>query len=190
MQTRRIAVGLVAMMAGGLAAAAGALAEEPAAAPPRGNIVGVVQDAGGTPVEGVAIEVLDEGGTVVKSATSSRAGGYEIPCVAAGEYALRLEPGSSPHRGQKVVAPVTGEGVRVDWTVAPDKPALARAQPGGGTCGSAAAGAEGAGTTAAGASDQAVSAGLLGGYVATTGTIAGLSASGAFDSGKSDSPNQ
>ena len=189
MKARRIAIGLVGTLAGGWVVQP-ALAEQPSA-PPRGNIVGVVQEAGGAPVSDAAIEALDEKGQVVRSTRTSRAGGYEIPCLAEGEYRLRLDSQAGRHQGQKVVAPVTRDGLRVDWTVARDKPALAQAKPGGGAC--AAAGTTTAETTTTATtttSGETVAVGAAGGAVVIGGTVGGLAASGAFEGGSSGSPSQ
>lgn len=155
--------------------------------PVRGNIVGVVHDESGQGVAGVGIEVLDGEGQVLERATSSKAGGYEIRCLAEGTYDLRLDPARSGHRGQRVVAPVTGDGLRVDWTVAPDKPALARAHASGGSC-SAPGESAGAPEGAAASDGSAAAVGLGAGALAISGTIGGLAASDAFDSDR-DSPS-
>lgn len=179
MSSRWARAGFVAALTTGLAGASHA-SDTGAAAPLRGNIVGVVHDESGTGVADVGVEVLDKDGRVLQRATSSRAGGYEIRCIAEGEYDLRLDPGKSGHQGQRVVAPLTADGLTVDWTVARDKPALARAQQTGGPCESAGADAPGAPEGSA-AGGGAAAIGLGAGAAAITGTIGGLSASGAFD---------
>ena len=175
-------IGLAGAVASGLIApAAHAAGDASTGAPARGNIVGVVHDAEGRGVPDVGVEVLDGDGKVLQRATSSRAGGYEIRCVSEGAYDLRLDPGTTGHRGQRVVAPVTGDGLTVDWTVAPDKPAIARARPTGGPC-QADAAVAGAPAGAGSAGGTAAAVGLGAGAAAVSGTIGGLSASGAFDS--------
>jgi hypothetical protein len=180
-------VGSLVLFAIALAGAARA-ADGGAAVPARGNIVGVVHDESGSAVADVSVEVLDKDGRVIQRATSSRAGGYEIRCIAAGEYDLRLDPGKSGHRGQRVVAPLTADGLTVDWTVARDKPALARAQQTGGPC--EAAGDVPGAPAGSGAEGGAAAVGLGAGAAAVSGTIGGLAASGAFDSGRSSTPTQ
>lgn len=189
--SRLARIGLLGALATGIGAAPVAATGGGAAdsAPARGNIVGVVHDENGQGVGDIAVEVLDGDGKVVQRATSSRAGGYEIRCVDEGTYDLRLDPAKSGHRGQRVVAPVTGDGLTVDCTVAADKPAIARARANGGACASAAGEAPGA-PAGTGAEGAGAAAGLGAGALAVSGTIGGLSASGAFDSDKSGTPSQ
>jgi hypothetical protein len=153
----------------------------------RGNVVGIVHDEAGNAVADATIEVLDGNGQVVNRTTSSRAGGYQIPCVAPGEYDLRLDAQKSGHRGERVVAPVTADGLTVDWTVARDKPAIARARPSGGSCAPA---PEAAGAPAGAAGGEAAALGLGAGAAAVSGTIGGFAASGAFDSNGTATPSQ
>jgi hypothetical protein len=185
--SRWVRIGLGVLTAG-ISAAASHADDDARAAPERGNIVGIVHDEEGSAVADVNVEVLDKNGRVLERATSSRAGGYEIRCLAEGEYDLRLDPGKSGHQGQRVVAPVTADGLTVDWTVAPDKPALARAQQTGGPCQMGAG--EAAGAPAAAGGGGAAAVGLGGAAAAVSGTIGGLSASGAFDSGAPSTPSQ
>jgi hypothetical protein len=155
--------------------------------PEGGNVVGIVHDESGNAVADAAIEVLDGRGQVVSRTTSSRAGGYQIPCVAPGEYDLRLDPARTGHRGERVVAPVTADGLTVDWTVARDKPAIARARPTGGACAPA---APAAGAPAGAIGGEAAALGLGAGAAAVSGTIGGLAGSGAFDSSGTATPSQ
>lgn len=168
-----------------------AVAAEDAASEARANITGVVEDVFGDAVAGAHIQALDESGAVVAEATTSSAGGYELDCLPQGDYRLRLDAGDGDYQGQTVQASLDARGLRVNWSVAKDKAAIAKATPNGGSCAEAVAGAAApaaAGTGGLGAIEGGTAAVAGGAAVAVGGTLGGLAASGAFDSSGGGGP--
>jgi carboxypeptidase family protein len=141
------------------------------------NIVGTVSDDAGHPVSGAGIELIDASGQVTAKATTGPDGGYEMPCVATGQYQLRLAPGTTGVQGDTVAAPVGVDGLVVNWTVSRSAPPLAAALASGGSC---APRAVGAASPASAELPPAVVVGG-GGAIVVGGTLGGLAASGAFD---------
>jgi hypothetical protein len=138
---------------------------------------GTVSDDAGHPVSGLAIELIDASDRVTAKATTGPDGGYEMPCVATGQYRLRLAPGATGIQGDTVAAPVGADGLVVNWTVSRSAPPLAAALAAGGSCAPLAIGANGAAPS--GLPPAAVVGGA--GAIAVGGTLGGLAASGAFD---------
>lgn len=153
---------------------------------------GTVADANGAPVAGVELELLDSSGRVAGTAITGDNGGYELPCVPAGRYHLRLDPASTGVQGDTVAAPVGADGLVVNWTVDKDKPPLAAALAAGGPCTAQRIGAAPPAPEAA--ASTIPPAAIVGGAgaVVVGGTLGGLAASGAFDGGDraSSTPSQ
>jgi len=101
----------------------------------RANVVGSVWDEAGEPVPMASLELVDERGVVVARSQTGRTGRYRMECLDPGRYRLRLRPEVGGYRGETVVVPLDGRGVRVEWRVAPTKTALALATATGGACG-------------------------------------------------------
>lgn len=144
----------------------------PAAADATGkaNIQGVIQDGFGYPVADAEIEVVKEG-VVVATATSGKSGGYAVECIEEGSYELRLDP-KSDFQGQRVVAPLDGRGLQVNWSVDESKPAIATATATGGACGDVVACLTDAGGTGCPAPGPAAPEGSVGESGPSTGLTA------------------
>ena len=106
------------------------------------NILGIVYDSEGKPVNGCRINVTDSAGKVVADGRTDLYGRYCIPAVDPGTYTLVLDPANTGVGSGNGVVNLQLEGLTVDWTAAKDKPAIASATPGvaslaAGTCGAA-----------------------------------------------------
>ena len=175
----------------------------------KANIQGVIQDGFGYPVVGAEVEVVKEG-VVVATATSGKSGGYAVECIEEGSYELRLDP-KDEFQGQRVVAPLDGRGLQVNWSVDESKPAIATATATGGACGDVVACLTDAGGTACPAPGPAAPAGEAGqigavgagsggvstGAIVTGGVLGGTAiglgaagAAGAFDSDDPETDSQ
>ena len=106
------------------------------------NILGVVSDPQGNPVNGCHVNVTDSGGNVVRDGRTDLYGRYCIPAVDPGTYTLALDPRDTGVQSGTGVVNLQLEGLTVDWKAAKDKPAVATAIPGvvskaAATCGAA-----------------------------------------------------
>jgi hypothetical protein len=172
--------GAFALLVVGLAAPGRVLAADAPGSEAKVYVGGTVADPSGAPVAGVELELLDASGKLAGTATTGANGGYTLPCVAAGQYRLRLDPLSTGMKGDTVAAPVGAEGLVVNWTVDATTAPLAAALAGGGACAPQQVGAAPPAPAAGSAvPPEAIVGGA--GVVVVGGTLGGLAASGAFD---------
>jgi len=69
-----------------------------AAAQTTATLAGLVNDATGLPLHGVAITLTDAGTNVIRTARTNEGGRFVLAGLPAGDYALRAEfPGFAPH---------------------------------------------------------------------------------------------
>jgi hypothetical protein len=94
------------------------------------NILGVVNDAQGNPLNGCHVSVTDSSGKVVRDGRTDLYGRYCIPAVDPGTYTLMLDPNGAVVQSGSGVVNLQLEGLTVDWTGAKDKPAVATSTPG------------------------------------------------------------
>jgi len=95
------------------------------------GIVGAVLDANGNAVSGVQVSTSTRDGQNVGSAVTDGQGDYAINDVSSGLYYITLAPpAGSDLRGQSVASYVGGNGLTVNWAVAPGRAPVAAAMPG------------------------------------------------------------
>jgi hypothetical protein len=95
------------------------------------DIVGTVLDANGRAVAGVNVSTSTQDGQGIGSAVTDGQGDYTINDVSSGLYYITLAPpAGSDLRGQSVASYVGGNGLTVNWGVAPGRAPVATAMPG------------------------------------------------------------
>jgi Carboxypeptidase regulatory-like domain len=93
------------------------------------DLAGEVVDQDGHAVSGATITTQGPDGQTVASATSNSQGEYEINGLNAGEYLITIGSASAGLQSQTVASYVGGNGLAVNWLVAPGVAPLASAQP-------------------------------------------------------------
>ncbi len=96
------------------------------------EVVGMVKDLAGKPVQGVKIQAVDASGTVVGQALSGPKGTYAINGLVPAKYVFKLDPLATGFKPGDGVAYLGVEGLTIDWTVSTDAVALDDATPGTG----------------------------------------------------------
>jgi hypothetical protein len=94
------------------------------------NILGVVSDPDGKPVNGARISVTDANGQVATQGRTDLYGRYCLRNIEPGTYTLNLDPQNTDILAGSGVAKLELEGLTVNWGAAKDKPAVASATPG------------------------------------------------------------
>lgn len=96
----------------------------------QANIVGIVLDGHGSPVEGVEIAARDRNNQLVARALTANRGAYSLECLEPGQYQLSLAPLETGFRGQTVAVSLGSDGIFADWSVSSEAPAVAVARRG------------------------------------------------------------
>jgi Carboxypeptidase regulatory-like domain len=91
------------------------------------DIVGVVTNAAGSPVNHVQITVFSTAGQQVGHTVTDLYGRYCIGGLVPGTYNMTASPLKTLDRDGKAVASLGTEGLTVDWTVSTTAPAVATA---------------------------------------------------------------
>jgi hypothetical protein len=94
------------------------------------NILGIVNDPQGNPVNGCHINVTDSTGKVLRDARTDLYGRYCIPAVDPGTYTLVLDPKDTGVQTGSGPIDLQLEGLTVDWKAAKDKAAVPASTPG------------------------------------------------------------
>ncbi len=91
------------------------------------NILGIVSDPEGKPINGVRIYVTGADGKVATQGRTDLYGRYCLRDIEPGTYTIILDPETSGVEAGNGVAQLELEGLTVDWGAARDKPAVASA---------------------------------------------------------------
>lgn len=137
------------------------------------NILGVVNDAQGNPLNGCHVSVTDSGGKVVREGRTDLYGRYCIPAVDPGTYTLMLDPNGAPVQSGSGVVNLELEGLTVDWKGTKDKPAVATSTPGVASPAAATCGVAWWDNWGVGATAFAVTGGGVAGGLCAAGVICG-----------------
>ncbi len=137
------------------------------------NILGIVYDSQGKPVNGCRIYVTDSAGKVIAEGRTNLYGRYCITSVHPDTYTLALDPGNTGVESGTGVVNLQLEGLTVNWTAAKDKTAIASATPGVGSLAAATCGAAWWDNVPVTAAAFALSGGGIFGGLCGTGVICG-----------------
>ncbi len=137
------------------------------------NILGIVYDSQGKPVNGCRVVVTDSSGKVIAEGRTDLYGRYCITTIDPNAYTLVLEPDNTGVESGTGVVNLQLEGLTVDWTAAKDKPAIASAAPGVASPAAASCGAAWWDNVPVASGAFALSGGGLFGGLCGTGVICG-----------------